>query len=100
MATIPIHVFAQWKVKEGNLEIVLDLLKVVRSQTIQEPGNLFYMVHQSKADENTLLLFEGYTDEVAQKAHTSSEHFKLLVIEQIVPLLDQREVTLAIPITE
>lgn len=94
----PIHVFARWKVKEGNIETVLELLKVVRSMTLQEKGNLFYKIHQSQADANTLILFEGYEDETAQKTHMNTEHFKMVVVEQIVPLLEQREVTLTTPI--
>lgn len=98
MTTTPVHVFARWKVKEGYLETILELLKVVQAKTIQEKGNLFYKIHQSHADANTLILFEGYADEGAQKAHMESAHFKKLVVEQIVPLLEEREVTLTTPI--
>ena len=98
MTTPPIHVFARWKVKEGYLETIVELLKVVQARTIREKGNLFYQIHQSRADANTLILFEGYADEVAQQAHMGSEHYKKLVAEQIVPLLEEREVTLTTPI--
>lgn len=97
MVTTPIHVFARWKVKEGNMSTVLELLKVVRSGTLREEGNLFYKIHQSQADTNTLILFEGYSDEAAQQAHMQTDHFQMAV-EQIVPLLEEREVTLTIPI--
>ena len=98
MSTTPIHVFARWKVTEGNMQTVLKLLSELRSATTMENGNLFYTVHQSKADANTLLLFEGYTDEAAQKEHANSGHFKKLAIEQIIPLLQEREVMLAVPL--
>ncbi|MBO9567168.1 MAG: antibiotic biosynthesis monooxygenase [Niastella sp.] len=94
----PIHVFARWKVKEGNMPVVVELLKVVHTRTRQEKGNLFYKIHQSQADANTLILFEGYENEAAQKAHVNAEHFIKVVVEQIVPLLEEREVTLATPI--
>ena len=97
MVTTPIHVFARWKVKEGNMSTVLELLKIVRSRTLQEQGNLFYKIHQSQADANTLILFEGYSDEVAQKAHMNTDHYRMAV-EKILPLLEEREVTLTIPI--
>jgi quinol monooxygenase YgiN len=100
MATTPIHVFARWKVKEGNMQTVLKLLHEVRSKTAREKGNLFYWIHQSQADANTLILFEGYVDEVAQKAHVNADHYKKLVVEQIVPLLEEREVTLTTPIVD
>ncbi|PSL23348.1 putative quinol monooxygenase [Chitinophaga ginsengisoli] len=100
MATTPIHVFARWKVKEGYLETVLRLLKEVHSKTVLEEGNLFYKIHRSKADANTLILFEGYVSESAQQAHVNADHFKKGVVEQIVPLLEEREVMLAIPLED
>jgi quinol monooxygenase YgiN len=98
MSTTPIHVFARWKIKEGNAPAVLKLLNDLHAKTVSEKGNLFYKIHQSRADSNTLILFEGYTDEVAQKEHINSNHFKELAVEQIIPLLEEREVTLTIPI--
>jgi (4S)-4-hydroxy-5-phosphonooxypentane-2,3-dione isomerase len=98
MSTTPIHVFARWRVKEGNMQTVLKLLKEVSSKTVREKGNLFYKVHQSQVDTNTLILFEGYTDADAQLEHINAEHFKKLVVQQIVPLLEEREVILATPI--
>lgn len=98
MESNPVHVLARWKVKTGNLETILGLLKKVGAMSRKEEGNLFYNVHQSKADANTLILFEGYADEAAQQAHVQSEYFKQVVIGQIVPLLEEREVTLVVPI--
>ncbi|QHS58827.1 putative quinol monooxygenase [Chitinophaga agri] len=98
MKTTPVHVVARWKVKAGKLEQVLPLLKEIRTMSLREEGNLFYEIHQSKADVNTLILFEGYADETAQQTHVQSAHFKRIVTEQIVPMLKEREVTLAIPI--
>ena len=100
MVTTPVHVFARWKVKEGNLQEVLKILKVLREKTLMEKGNLFYRVHQSKADGNTLILFEGYANEPAQKAHMDSDHFKSLAVGQIVPLLEEREVFITTPIED
>ena len=94
----PVHVFATWKVKEGEIDTVLNLLKVVHHESVKEKGNLFYKIHQSNADANILLLFEGYTDESAVTEHRNSVHFQDLVIGKIVPLLDSREVVVTTPI--
>jgi autoinducer 2-degrading protein len=94
----PIHVFAKWQIKEGQLETVLQLLGDVQKQSIEEEGNLFYQVHQSITAPNTLVLFEGYTSEAAVAAHRDSEHFQTIVISKIVPLLENREVTLTTPL--
>jgi autoinducer 2-degrading protein len=89
-----IHVFAKWQVKEGALDTVLTLLKEVTLKSTAEEGNLFYNLHQSNTDPNTLILAEAYKDEAAVAAHRASEHFQTLVLGQIVPLLAEREVIL------
>jgi quinol monooxygenase YgiN len=95
MSQKPVHVFATWKVKEGQLDTVLNLLTEVAKKSVEEEGNLIYKVHQSNTEPNTLILFEGYKDEAAVAQHRNSEHFQTLVIGKIVPLLESREVVLA-----
>ena len=95
----PVHVFAKWQVKQGQLETVLQILGEVVRKSEAEKGNLFYQVHQSNTDAHTILLFEGYTDEAALAAHRESTHFQDLVVGQIVPLLEAREVIVATPLT-
>ncbi|MBF4465038.1 putative quinol monooxygenase [Flavobacterium sp. LC2016-12] len=94
----PIHVFATWKVKEGQIENVLQLLKTVHQESIKEEGNLFYKIHQSNSDLNTIILFEGYSNEAAVAEHRNSSYFQDLVLGKIVPLLDNREIVLATPL--
>lgn len=94
----PIHVFATWKVKEGQIENVLQLLKTVHQESIKEEGNLFYKIHQSNSDLNTIILFEGYSNEAAVAEHRNSSYFQDFVLGKIVPLLDNREIVLAIPL--
>lgn len=89
-----VYVYAKWQVKEGELDTVLNLMKEVAEKSSQEEGNLFYKLHQSKPDQNTLILFEGYIDEDAVEIHRNSEYFRNLVLRQIVPLLESREVIL------
>jgi autoinducer 2-degrading protein len=88
----PVYIFAKWQVKAGMLDQVLQLLAQAARRTAEEQGNLFYKIHQSSADAHTLILFEGYTDETAVKAHRDSDYFKNTVIGQIVPALENREV--------
>ena len=95
----PIHVFAKWQVRPGQLDAVLGLLpQVVRDSTAEE-GNLFYEVHQSNTDGNTLVLFEGYRDDAALAAHRNSGYFQTIVVGQIVPLLEARDVVLTRPLS-
>ncbi|MEH6682615.1 MAG: putative quinol monooxygenase [Sediminicola sp.] len=94
----PVHVFATWKVREGHIDTVLKLLRTVRDESVKENGNLFYNIHQSNLDSNTLLLFEGYTGEAAVTEHRNSPHFQELLLGQIVPLLDHREIVPTSPL--
>ena len=95
---IPVHVFATWKVKEGQIENVLNLLKEVHDESVKEKGNLFYTIHQNNSDLNNILLFEGYRNEDAVTSHRNSTYFQEVVLGQIVPLLENREIVLATPL--
>ena len=92
MSTIPVYVFAKWQVKQGNLTKVLSLLAQAAQESRKEKGNLFYKLHQSTTDANTILLYEGYTDEAAANEHRNSDHFQEIVLKSIVPLLENREI--------
>lgn len=94
MSEQAIYVYAKWQVKEGKLDAVLQILKEAAQKSSEEEGNLFYKIHQSKTDENTLILFEGYENESAVEFHKNSEHYQNLVVKQIIPLLENREVIL------
>ncbi len=94
----PIHVFATWKVKEGQVDNVLNLLKTVHDESIKEEDNLFYKIHQGNSDTNTIILFEGYTNEKAIEDHRNSAYFQEIVLGKIVPLLDNREIILTTPV--
>lgn len=89
-----IHVFAKWQVKAGHLDAVLALLPEVAQKSAAEPGNLYYQVYQDKTDPQILLLSEAYQNEDALNEHRNSAHYQTLVAGQIVPMLQNREVTL------
>lgn len=94
MSERAIYVYAKWQVKEGKLDAVLEIMKEAAQKSSVEKGNLFYKIHQSQTDQNTLILFEGYENESALEFHKNSEHYQNLVAKQIVPLLENREVIL------
>ena len=95
MSRKPVYLFAKWQVKEGHLTQVLDLMAQMTKRTREEEGNLFYRIHQSISDVNTLVLYEGYVDSAAVEAHRNAEYFQRLVIGEIVPVLESREAVLA-----
>src|SRR5262245_51966538 len=98
MSGTPIHVFAKWKVRPEQLENVLLILKDLKAKSIQEKGNLFYHIHQDTSDPNTLILFEGYSDDSALALHRNAEYYVQAVIEKLPAFLTGREVILTTPI--
>ena len=82
----------KWKIKQGHLEAVLKDLPNMVEMSSKEPGNLIYEVSQSEVDDHVLCLYEVYKDENALEEHKISEHYQKLVVEQIIPLLEEREV--------
>lgn len=94
MSQQPIYTFATWQVQPGHLERVLVMLTEVAEKSRQEAGNLGYRIHQSHSDAHTLVLAEAYRDMAAVEAHRASAYFQELVINQIIPLLESREVVL------
>jgi quinol monooxygenase YgiN len=68
------------KVQSGKAEEYVEMFKrlqkVVREQ---EPGNIYYDLYRSRADENTFHVMERYESKEALKAHGHSEEFQELV---------------------
>lgn len=95
MSDNTIHSFAKWQVKPAKLAEVIALLKNVVGESVKEEGNIFYQVNQSNTDPNLIILYEGYKDEAALQKHRDSSYFQNIVVGQIVPMLENREVILA-----
>ncbi|ADU51914.1 Antibiotic biosynthesis monooxygenase [Thermaerobacter marianensis DSM 12885] len=57
----------------------------------QEPGCRVYQVNRSVDNPDEFLLYEVYDDEGALKAHWQSPHFRRIIEETVVPLLERRE---------
>lgn len=73
---------------------VLTLLAEVAALSRAEEGNLAYRYFQKADEQQVICLFETYRDAQALEAHRNSEHFKTLVLGQIVPMLADRKVEL------
>ena len=92
MDTNVVYTFAKWQVREGRLDEVLNILAELSLKSMAEDGNLEYTIHQSTSDPNTLVLFEAYKDEAALAEHRKSQHYQALIVEKILPLLQDREI--------
>jgi quinol monooxygenase YgiN len=72
---MPITLIATIKVKEGNMEEAITVLKeIVPKIKNSEPGCLEYIPHTVKGpkDKNTIIFYEKYADEKALKLHMAN----------------------------
>lgn len=82
---------ARWRPRVGEAGKVDAILRELAVAVRQEPGNLQFVVHRSHDNPHDLLLYEVYASEEAFATHQQTEHFKKLVLERAVPLLETRE---------
>lgn len=84
-------VVAYWRPRAGQTETIEGILRQLGEKIRAEPGNLMFVVNRSKDDPNEFLLYEQYKNEQAFADHQQTPHFKTLVLERAVPLLERRE---------
>ena len=83
---------AKYYVKPGKGDEVATALKrMAACVREQEPGCLLYHANRSRENVDLFLLYEQYRDMAALDAHRATPHFRKIIEETIVPLLDKRE---------
>jgi quinol monooxygenase YgiN len=87
------ELFVKWKIKSTETARILKLLPTLARQTRNEPRNISYSIYQASSDPNEFLLHERYADEHAADSHRNSEHYQRIVVAEIIPHLEVREVT-------
>ncbi len=87
-----------WEAKEGEAEVVAEVLRRMADAVKAEPGTLLFWPHRSPENERVFFLYELYTDESAFQAHQQTDHFKSLVLGQAVPRLARRERVQLLPL--
>jgi quinol monooxygenase YgiN len=88
------ELIVQWKIRETATSKVLQLLPELAEKTRLETGNISYTIYQSESDPNTLILHERYMDAAALEAHKNSAHYQAIVVGNILPHLEVRDVHL------
>jgi quinol monooxygenase YgiN len=89
-----LQVIARYAIAAGKEDEVLGLLPELVAATRTEPGNLAFTAYRALDDERGVVLLERYASRDAFAAHRETPHFKALVLDRIVPLLDHRVVEL------
>ena len=77
--------------REGEEQRAVELIGELAAASQQEPGNIHYIPHRSSENPRTFLIYEQYRDEDAFKEHGQTEHFKAIAVEQLFPLMEERE---------
>ena len=81
-----ITLIATLKVKEGKMEEAINVLKeIVPKVKASEPGCLEYIPHTVRGDENTIIIYEKYSDKDALKQHSAN---LIKSLEKLFPLLE------------
>lgn len=86
------ELIVKWKIRETETSRILNLLPELVEKSSNEPGNLSYAVYQSENKPNEFILHEKYADAMALDAHKNSEHYQNIVVKEIIPHLEIREV--------
>jgi quinol monooxygenase YgiN len=84
-------VVARWQPRAGETDKVGTSLRELAPAVRREPGNRRFDVHRGHDGTDEFLLYEVYASEEAFRDHQQTAHFKKLVLERAVPLLDLRE---------
>jgi quinol monooxygenase YgiN len=84
-------VAAVWRAKEGEEDVVRDVLEIMTPLNRAEDGCLMFIPHQSVEDPRTFFLYEQFVDEEAHRAHTETPYFIEHVLGRAVPRLEKRE---------
>lgn len=87
------YLIARWRVHDNQYDTVLNLLPELVAETRSEPGNVLYIVAHNEKHQHEIMLVEGYASVAAHEAHRQSAHFPRIVVNGIVPLLEERELT-------
>ncbi|MEZ5101007.1 MAG: putative quinol monooxygenase [Thermoleophilia bacterium] len=84
-------VTSRWTIREGEVDAVLAAVRELVRITRDEPGVLLLEAHRDPADPRIVFFYEQFADEAAIEAHTRTEHFQRLLVEQCLPRVESRE---------
>ncbi|MQA80008.1 MAG: antibiotic biosynthesis monooxygenase [Streptosporangiales bacterium] len=85
-----LQVIARYTISAGREAEVLALLPTIAAAARTEPGCRAFDAFRQLDDDRRIVLLERYVSGDAFDAHRETTHFKELVLDQLVPLLDSR----------
>jgi quinol monooxygenase YgiN len=82
-----------WQVREGQIAAAADIVARFAPLARAEPGLEHLSIGQCATDPSRFLFFEIFKDATAFAVHQETAHFRTMILEQALPLLDKRERT-------
>ena len=79
-----------WIAKPGNEAKVHEILRALGDASRQEGGVITYTTHVDPENPAEFFIYEKYHDVSGLEAHQETRHFKEMVLEQAIPLLESR----------
>lgn len=79
-----------WTAKPGNENEVHEILRQMGAASRAEPGVIDYTTHVDPDNPREFFIYEKYQDAGGLEAHQETVHFKQLVLEKAIPLLEAR----------
>ena len=79
-----------WIAKPGNEEKVHEILQEMGAASRQEAGVVTYTTHVDPDNPREFFIYEKYHDIGGLEFHQETAHFKELVLEKAIPLLESR----------
>ena len=79
-----------WTAKPGNEGRVREILEQLGEASRQEPGVITYTTHVDPENPREFFIYEKYHDASGLEAHQETSHFKEMVLQQAIPLLENR----------
>lgn len=93
-----VAVVAKLVAKPERRTEMVEALRGLLDAARQEPGTELYVLHESAGDDDTVWIYELYTDQDALGVHSSSEAMKLVGGRLAELLAAPPELTLARPV--
>jgi quinol monooxygenase YgiN len=72
-------------------EVAAALQRMAPLVQAHEPGCRLYQVSRHRDNPDLFLLYEQYDDMAAVDVHRATPHFKEIIQETVIPMLDKRE---------
>jgi (4S)-4-hydroxy-5-phosphonooxypentane-2,3-dione isomerase len=83
---------AKYHTKVGKTaDVLAELAKMKPLVQANEPGCKCYQVSRSTENDRIVVLYEHYDDDAALEFHRETPHFKTIIENTVVPMLEKRE---------